>query len=106
MEKSMQAYYKKLENYYDSNGRLLQYPSKRPLRILVLIKIAEQMDENRKYTEKEINEIIKLHIAFSDIELIRRELYQYKILGRLRDGSEYWVEKDWKTTYAEYIRED
>ncbi len=106
MEKLIQAYHKKLENYYDSNGRLLQYPSKRPLRILVLIKIVEQMDENRKYTEKEINEIIKSQIAFSDIELVRRELYQYKMLGRLRDGSEYWVEKDWKTAYAEYIRED
>lgn len=106
MEKLIQAYHKKLENYYDSNGRLLQYPSKRPLRILVLIKIVEQMDENRKYTEKEINEIIKSQIAFSDIELVRRELYQYKMLGRLRDGSAYWVEKDWKTAYAEYIRED
>ena len=106
MEKSIQIYYKKLDNYYDSNGRLMQYPSKKPRRIIVLIKIAEQMDENRKYTEKEINEIIRSHIAFRDIELIRREMYQYKFLGRLRDGSEYWVENDWRNVYAEYIRED
>ena len=57
----------------------------------------------RKYTEKEINEIIRSHIAFSDIELIRREMFQYKLIGRLRDGSEYWVENDWRTVYAEYI---
>ncbi len=101
MEKSIQIYYKKLDNYYDSNGRLMQYPSKKPMRIIALIKIAEQMDENRKYTEKEINEIIRSHIAFGDIELIRREMYQYKFLGRLRDGSEYWVENDWKNVYAE-----
>lgn len=25
-----------------------------------------------------------------------------KLLGRLRDGSEYWVEKDWRNRYAEY----
>ena len=96
MEKSIQIYNKKLENYYDSDGKLMQYPSKRPMRIMVLIRIIEQMDANRKYTEKEINEMIKLHIAFGDIELIRREMYQYKLLGRLRDGSEYWVEEDWR----------
>ena len=106
MEKTIQAYNKKLDNYYDSEGRLIQYPSKRPMRIIVLIKITEQMDANRKYTEKEINEIIRLNIAFGDIELIRREMYQYKLIGRLRDGSEYWVENDWRNVYAEYIRED
>ena len=106
MEKSIETYYKKLDNYYDSNDRLIQYPSKRPMRIIVLIKIAEQIELNRKYTEKEISEIIKLNIAFDDIELIRREMYQYKFLGRLRDGSEYWVETDWRNAYAEYIRED
>lgn len=106
MEKAVQIYHKKMDNYYDSNERLIQYPSKRPMRIIALTKIAEQMDANRKYTEKEINEIIKSHIAFGDIELIRREMYQYKFLGRLRDGSEYWVENDWRNIYAEYIRKD
>ena len=106
MEKSIEAYSKKLNNYYDSDGKLLQYPSKRPLRIIALIKIVEQMDADRKYTEKEINEIIRSRIAFCDIELIRREMFQYKLLGRLRDGSAYWVESDWKNAYAEYIDAD
>lgn len=106
MEKSIQIYQKKLDHYYDPDGRLIQYPSKRPMRILALIKIAEQIDASRKYTEKEINEIIRLAIAFHDIELIRREMYECGFLGRLRDGSEYWVESDWRDTYAEYIRED
>ncbi len=52
MENSIQLYNKKLGNYYDSNGKLIQYPSKRPLRIMALIKITEQMEANRKYTEK------------------------------------------------------
>lgn len=106
MEKSIQVYNKKLDNYYDSDGRLIQYPSKRPMRIIVLIKIAKQLDANKKYTEKEINEIITSNIAFSDIELIRREMYQYRFLGRLRDGSEYWVENDWRNRYAEYFIEN
>lgn len=49
MEKSIQIYNKKLDNYLDSDGRLVQYPSKRPMRILALIKIVEQMEADRKY---------------------------------------------------------
>ena len=56
MEKSIQIYNKKLDNYFDSNGKLLQYPSKKPMRIIVLIKIVRQMEENRKYTEKAVRE--------------------------------------------------
>ena len=89
----MQAVYeKKMSAYYDSEGRLLQYPSKRPMRVLALTKIAECFEMEKKYTEKEVNEIIRQNISFSDVELIRRELFQYKMMGRLRDGSEYWRE--------------
>lgn len=105
MERSIRTYHHKLNHYYDSNGKLIQYPSKRPMRVIALIRIVEQMDADRKYTEKEINEMIRHRIAFDDIELIRRELYQYQFLGRLRDGSEYWVEKEWRNAYAEYIGE-
>ena len=105
MEKSIQTYDRKLAHSYDPDGRLIQYPAKRPMRILALIRIAEQMDAGRKYTEKEINERIRQSIVFHDIELIRREMVQYRFLGRRRDGSEYWVENDWREVYTEYIRE-
>lgn len=101
----IETYYKKIASYYDSEGRLLQYPSKKPMRIIALIKIIEQIDMDRKYTEKEINEIIRQNIAFTDIELIRREMFQYRLIGRLRDGSEYWAENDWRRTYADYLAE-
>ena len=73
--------------------RLTQYPSKRPMRILALTKIAEQFEASRKYTEKEVNEIIRTNIAFGDIELVRREMFQYRLIDRLRDGSAYWREE-------------
>ena len=103
---SIGPYLKKLAHYYDSDGRLTQYPTKRPMRIIALIRITEQIDAGRRYTEKEINELIRRRIAFNDIELIRRELYQYGFLGRLRDGSEYWVEAGWRTVYADHIGGD
>ncbi len=105
MEKELEVYIDKLKRVYDSEGKLLQYPSKRPMRIMSLINIVQKFDMDKKYTEKEVNEIIKESIAFSDIELIRREMFQYKLIGRLRDGSEYWVEENWRETYDEYVRE-
>lgn len=87
-----EKYRKKLENCYDDAGRLTQYPSKRPMRLEALSRIAVSFEKNRKYTEKEVNAIIMEHIAFSDVELIRREMFQYKFIGRLRDGSQYWLE--------------
>ena len=83
---------KKLSVFYDPEGRLTQYPRKKALRMAALTKIAECFEKNRKYTEKEVNEIIRQNIAFSDIELIRREMFDCKLIGRLRDGSEYWRE--------------
>lgn len=99
----MEQYKEKLSRYYDSENKLTQYPSKRPMRIIALARIAEKFELERKYTEKEVNEIIKTSIAFSDVELIRREMFQYKFIGRLRDGSEYWVEENWREVYGEYI---
>lgn len=93
-ELSMQiTYQRKMANYYDSQGRLTQYPTKRPMRVMALTKIADCFELDRKYTEKEVNAIIKQNIAFSDIELVRREMFQLKLLGRLRDGSAYWREQ-------------
>lgn len=103
MDKEIELYREKVKRYYDGEGKLTQYPSKRPMRILALIEIAKKFEPSRKYTEKEVNEIIKASIAFGDIELIRREMFQYKLIGRLRDGSEYWLERDWREMYGEYI---
>lgn len=96
MEEDLKRYNEKLNRYYDSNGKLTQYPSKRPMRIIALARIAEFVHYDRKYSEKEVNEIIKEAIAFSDVELIRRELFQYRFIGRLRDGSVYWGELAWR----------
>lgn len=65
-----------LENCYDENGLLLRYPGKKILRGPVLTKLAGCFDQARTYTEKEVNQIILNNIAFSDVELIRRELIE------------------------------
>lgn len=86
----MKDYNKMADNCMDDQGLLKQYPSKKPVREIVLGRIAEKFEYGKDYTEKEINQIIKEQIAFSNIELIRRELFDYAFLNRERDGSRYW----------------
>lgn len=105
MEKEVIDYRTKLKRYYTEEGTLIQYPQKRPMRILALIRIAEQFHAGTQYTEKEVNELIKSSIAFNDVEMIRRELYEYQFLGRQRDGSAYWAEEKWRERYSEYLQE-
>ena len=81
---------RKMANYYDSQGRLSQLPSKQPLRVMALTRIADCFETGRNYTEKEVNGIIRQSISFSDVELVRREMFQLRLVGRLRDGSAYW----------------
>ncbi len=82
---------KKLNFYYDSEGRLTQFPNKLNLRMAVLTKIAGSLQRGKKYSEKEVNDIIRSQISFPDYALIRRELYDYKLIDRTKDGSEYWI---------------
>ena len=59
--------------------------------MLALAEIAKCFENNRIYSEKQVNEIISKAIGFEDIEMIRRELYESKMINRKRDGSEYWL---------------
>ena len=81
---------KKAETFFDEEGRLKSYPAKKSLRVPVLARVAEGFTEGKDYTEKEVNAILRELIAFSDVELIRRELIEAGLLVRLPDGSRYW----------------
>ncbi|MBR3694284.1 MAG: DUF2087 domain-containing protein, partial [Erysipelotrichales bacterium] len=71
-----------------------------------LERIASQFQEGVQYSEKEVNTIIRENITFTDQEWIRRELFQYKFMGRFRDGSKYWLEKDYQEIVKKYITEE
>lgn len=86
----MKDYSKMAEGFFDEAGRLKQYPAKKPIREFVLQRFAELFEPGRDYSEREVHQIIRERMAFSDIELIRRELIDYAFLRRERDGSRYW----------------
>jgi hypothetical protein len=82
-----------LVNFLDKNGRLKSFPSKRRYKIIALFYLASKFESGAVYTEKEINVILDAAHTFDDRCLLRRELYNHMFLGRLPDGSKYWLEE-------------
>lgn len=75
----------------DVNGQLTRFPPKEKQRLIVLRILAGRFEEDRTYTEKEVNAIVKSF--WEDITLVRRYLISYGFLDRELDGSAYWVKK-------------
>jgi len=81
-----------LRGYLDAEGRVRAWPARknRAKQLAILAYVAAFFEAGRDYTEREVNEIIKAHITFSDFVLVRRELYEAKLLDRTIDGRRYW----------------
>ena len=76
---------KKADAFFDREGKLLRYPSKRSLRVFVLERVGTAFEEGRDYTEKEVNAIISE--IFDDYCTIRRDMISEGIFAR--DGRTY-----------------
>jgi hypothetical protein len=77
---------------FDEAGRLIRLPSKLSVQQMTTWALWTQFTARRKYTEKEVNAVIKAHHTFGDHATLRRELINMKLLGRKSDCSEYWKE--------------
>ena len=54
--------------------------------------ILKRFDQGKKYSEKEVNDIIKT--AHDDYVTVRRYFIEYGFMDRNSDGSQYWVITD------------
>ena len=63
-------------------------PPKQKKKVVVLGRIAEELEPGRRYTEKEINEFLKT--VNEDYVTLRRYLIEYGFMDRERDCSVYW----------------
>ena len=73
----------------DEVGRLQQWPSKQPDKVLVLAYLATKFNFEATYSETDVNEILKKWHTFNDWPLLRRELYDRNFLDRDANGSNY-----------------
>lgn len=80
-----------LGNYFTLglDGPLSKFPAREKKKIIVLKHIVKRFELNKKYTEKEVNEVLKS--IYPDFATIRRYLIEYGFMDRHDDGSLYWV---------------
>ena len=71
------------------DGPLARFPSKEKQRVVILRHILRRFEHAKKYSEKEVNDILKP--IYEDHLLIRRLLIDYGFMDRKQDGSSYWL---------------
>lgn len=71
------------------NGPLQSLPCKEKRKLIILQSLASRFQAEQRYTEKEVNAILKA--AFTDYVSLRRYLIEYGFMDRLADGSAYWL---------------
>ena len=94
-------YIDELKNFLDKDGRLKSYPVKQRPKTMALFYLASKFEKDRKYTEKEVNQILKDWHTFEDWAMLRRDLFDKWFLGRDSKGKEYWLE-DKQPTLASF----
>lgn len=80
-----------LRTCMDETGALRNFPVKEKKKIVVLEEIAKNFTRGKKYTEKEVNRILKR--IYEDYASIRRALIEYGFIERTKDGSSYWLKE-------------
>ena len=79
----------KAARHFDRYGRLADWPAKTNLQELCLWLIWSRMPANRTFGEREIGDFLDQQHTFGDRALLRRALYDFGLVHRTRDGSEY-----------------
>jgi len=74
-----------------ANGPISGFPKKEKRKIVILRQLIRRFKPGRQYSEQEVNEILKA--AWDDFVTLRRYLIEYGFMGRLPDGSTYWVKE-------------
>jgi hypothetical protein len=78
--------------HFDAAGRLVRWPQKYTVQRLAMWVLWMHFDAQRRYTEREVNGILKHWHTYGDHVTLRRELINMRLLSRKSDGSLYWKE--------------
>jgi len=79
--------------HFDAQGRLVRWPTKQQVQVLAMWGLWMRFDGARRYTEREVNDILNAWNTAGDHATLRRELINWKLLGRESDCSVYWKER-------------
>ena len=80
----------KIKQFLDSDGKITQLPQKQKVKRALLEYLTGKFEPGHIYSEREINDVCSRWHTFGDYFLLRRELVDYGLICRKRDGSHYW----------------
>jgi hypothetical protein len=75
---------------FDEHGKLSRWPHKFAVQRIAMWALWLRFDAKRRYTEKEVNSVLKAWHSYGDHVTLRRELVNMQLLARKSDCSEYW----------------
>lgn len=75
----------------DTAGAITRWPKKQEEREECLKYLASKFEKEMKYSEMQVNTIIKQWHKFNDHPMLRRDMVNANILDRSPDGREYWL---------------
>jgi hypothetical protein len=78
-----------VNRFINSEGQITNWPSKAAHKEAVIEYLVTKFEDDRVYSEKEVNEIIKQWHTFVDWLLLRRELVDRGYMQRSVGGYEY-----------------
>ena len=90
----MSGHTKHLDSFLDAEGRLTRFPAKQKMQLEALCYLADKIPENQTFTEKEFNALLNALHTFGDPATLRRELFDFYLIERQKDGSRYWLAPD------------
>jgi DNA-binding transcriptional ArsR family regulator len=91
----VEAWEKKVLKSYINGDRITEIPASRKKRLVVLKWLVNKFDFGQTYTEKEVNEIIKLY--HPDSATLRREFIGYQLMTRDKSIYERLAENLWQS---------
>lgn len=82
-----------LRGVLDAQGKLTKLPSKRKKLLYAVHYLSAKFEQGRRYTEREVNDLLCEWHTFGDPATLRRELYNGRYLDREPNGATYWLEE-------------
>jgi len=82
-EKILRKYFRDAER-----TQLLRFPKKEKHKLVILRHLADLLEPDRRYTERELTELLRP--VYDDHVTLRRYLVDYRFVARLPNGSAYW----------------
>ena len=79
----------RLLRHFDRQCKLVQWPAKASQRVICLWVLWSRIPARTVLDEHHLNQLLKAEHTFNDVALLRRDLFDNRMVSRTADGREY-----------------